>query len=50
VRIGDNVLMANERRVESIEKISSWESRVFHSSLVVSVRCSHVYILWRGVG
>ena len=33
----------------SVKVISSWESRVFHSSLVVSVRCSHVYILWIGV-
>lgn len=49
VRIGDDVLVTNERRIESIEVFSDWESRVFHSGLVVSVRCSHVYILWIGV-
>ena len=38
VRIGDDVLVTNERRIESIEIFSDWESRVFHSGLVVRVR------------
>jgi len=62
VCVGDNVLLANERRVESIEKISGWERRKhrrslvvsccrsIHSGLVVSVVSSHVYILCGGVG